>query len=133
MEGYSAGSATTESGPMNGPDARFIELCDRLILVRAAWAGIAAFDGDAPNRGRYHKTYTAMQREEDRIRGELVQTRLPTTADGIKAAARAAWELNDGYYINSESPPSSLNEWLLLTLAGSVAGISKPIPAPERP
>jgi hypothetical protein len=103
------------------PDVDLIALCDRIVEVRAEQAAVAKADPWAPDDGPLSGTYNDLHDEWIMLVDRLQSAKRPTTPEGIKAAARMAWESagrNTSDRVFSDSPA----EWIRLQVIAWAAG-----------
>jgi hypothetical protein len=99
-------------------DAELIALCDRIVANRGEQEAVAEADASAPdNSPQYHALNLEWSDLVDRLQGAA----RPTTADGIRAAARVVWD-SAGRDANGRVISDSPCDWIRLQAIAWAAG-----------
>jgi hypothetical protein len=108
----------------SNPDAELIRLCDRMIAVRAEQEALAIADPWAPDDGPLSEQYHELHDEWIALADRLQVAEPPTTLEGIRAAARMAWN-GAGQDRQGRVMSSTPWDWIRLQTIGWAAGVSE--------
>jgi hypothetical protein len=102
-------------------DADLIALCNRLVAIRAEQEDLAIVDPLAPDDGLLSAEYHNLHGEWVNLVDRLQVAAAPTTPEGVRAAARMAWD-TAGRDRRDRVTSSSPMDWVRLTAIAWAAG-----------